>query len=63
MCSEYQAKWGYYKRGFPVAIFRRNNSIAVVWKQERSKSKDEYVAAAVFIESNGKILVDHALVY
>jgi len=63
MCGEYQAKWGYFKRRFPVAIFRRNNSVAVVWKQECSKSRDEYVAEAVFVEHDGRILVDHALVY
>ena len=63
MCDEYQAKWGYFRRRFPIAIFRRENSVAVVWKQECSKSKDEYVAEAVFVESEGNILVDHALVY
>jgi hypothetical protein len=63
MCGEYQAKWGHFRRRFPVAIFRRENSVAVVWKQECSISKDEFVAEAVFVESAGKILVDHALVY
>ena len=63
MCTDYQAKWGYFQEREFVALFRREDSLAVVWKQRCSKTQNEYVAEAVFIERNGKYLVDHAMVY
>lgn len=64
MCRAYQAKWGFFEKREFVALFRREASVAVVWKQYCSKTTDEYVAEAVFVESeDGRILVDHALVY
>ena len=63
MCSEYQAHWGVFQKREFVALFRRHDSIAVIWRQFCSKTNDEYVASAVFVETNGRVLVDHALIY
>jgi hypothetical protein len=46
-----------------IALFRRRDSIAVVWKQYCTKSTDEYVAEAVFVEHDNRLLIDHAMVY
>jgi len=63
MCNEYQSHWGYFGQRKFIALFRRQNSIAVVWKQFCTKTTDEYVAEAVFVEQSGRLLIDHAMVY
>lgn len=63
MCLAYQAKWGFFEEREFVALFRRESSIAVVWRQFCSNTDDEYVAEAVFVESDGSCLVDHAMVF
>ncbi|AEG01494.1 hypothetical protein [Methylomonas methanica] len=63
MCNDYQSRWGLFGKREFVALFRRKHSIAVVWKQYCSNSTDEYVAEAVFVERNNRLLIDHAMVY
>jgi hypothetical protein len=49
ICNDYQSKCGIFGKREYIALFRRD-SIAVVWKQYCTKSTDEYVAKAVFVE-------------
>ena len=63
ICSDYQSRWGTFQNREFVALFRRADSVAVVWKQYVSKIPDEFVAEAVFKEENGKLVVDHAFVF
>ena len=63
LCHDYQSRWGLFERREFVALFRRQDSVAVVWRQYCSLSNDEYVAEAVFVEQSGRILIDHAMVY
>ncbi|MEQ1622648.1 MAG: hypothetical protein ABL919_14670 [Methylococcales bacterium] len=63
MCKDYQSRWGLFGKREFVAIFRRKESIAVVWKQFCSNTTDEHVAEAVFVENGNTILIDHAMVY
>lgn len=63
ICADYQGRIGYFGRREFVALFRREKSIAVVWKQSCSRSSDEFVAEAVFVPGDGKWLVDHAMVF
>lgn len=63
ICARYQAKWGLPGKRELVAIFRRRDSIAVVWKQWCEKSDDEFVAELVLIERNGRYLVDHVVFF
>ena len=63
ICSDYQSEWGVFEDREFIALFRRSNSVAVVWKQSCSKTNDEYVAEAVFVEENGRYLVDHTMVF
>ncbi|MCX7096770.1 MAG: hypothetical protein NTV43_02560 [Methylococcales bacterium] len=63
ICKNYQSKWGLFgKRDF-VAIFRRSDSVAVIWRQYCTNSTDEFVAEAVFVEQEGRLLIDHAMIY
>lgn len=63
VCHHYQAAWGYFTQREFVAIFRRPNSIAIVWKQFCSQHEGEFVAEIVLVEQDSRYLVDHALIY
>ena len=63
MCRDYQAKWRLFQSREFVALFWRKDSVAIVWKQSCSHTFDEFVAEAVFVEQNGRYLVDHAMVF
>lgn len=63
ICKRYQAKWGYLGKREPVAVFRRENSIAVVWKQWCTETEDEFVAELVLIEEDGRYLVEHVVFF
>ena len=63
MCADYQARIGLFTDRELVGIFRRSNSVAVVWRQWCSKTSDEFVAEAVVVEQDGRYLVDHAMIF
>ena len=63
MCSDYQARIGFFEQREVVGIFRRASSVAVVWRQWSSKTDDEYVAEIVIVEKDGRYLVDHAMIF
>ena len=63
MCRNYQAKWGILDKRELVAIFRRKDSIAVVWKQFCTGTDDEFVAELVLVEEDDCYLVDHVVFF
>ena len=63
ICQDYQSTKGFFiKREF-VAIFRRPESVAIVWKQGFSKQPGDFVAEMVLVQQDGKYLVDHVMVF
>ncbi len=63
VCRRYQQKWGFLDRRELVAVFRRADSVAVVWKQWCTKTDDEFVAELVLVEQDGRYLVDHVVFF
>jgi hypothetical protein len=63
VCKRYQEEKGHWLNREPVAVFRRPDSAAIIWKQFCSKAKGEYVAEIVLVYKNGRYLVDHAMVF
>jgi len=63
VCEHYQDEKGFFTERTFVAVFKRPNSAAIVWKQSFSKAKGEFVAEIVLVNKNGKYLVDHAMVF
>lgn len=63
MCENYQQQWGQFEKREFVALFRRSDSIAVVWRQFCSLNRDQRVAEAVFVLREERILIDHAMVF
>ena len=43
-------------------LFRRSNSIGIVWKQFTSSNNDELINQAIFKEVEGNILIDHCMI-
>jgi len=63
ICERYQRERGFFAGRERVAIFRRPDSIAVVWRQRFTKASGEYVAELVLVEQDGRHLVDHVMVF
>ncbi len=63
VCKKYQADKGFFSERQPVAVFKRPDSAAIVWKQTFTKAKGEFVAEMVLVHQNGKYLCDHAMVF
>lgn len=61
VCRKYQAERGYFGRREFVAVFRRPQSVAIVWKQWFTKQAGEYVAELVLVENESGYLVDPAI--
>ena len=63
VCKKYQSAKGTWLHREPLAVLRRPDSAAVIWKQYCSKAKGEYVAEIVLMYKNNSYLVDHAMVF
>lgn len=63
VCRQYQFEKGYFSVRSPVAIFKRPDSAAIIWKQYFTKAPGEFVAEMVLVNQNGRYLVDHAMVF
>jgi hypothetical protein len=63
VCSIYQAEKGIWLNRESIAVFKRPDSAAIIWKQFCSKASGEYVAEIVLIHKDGRFLVDHAMVF
>jgi len=63
VCTQYQSEKGYFEKREPVAVFKRPESAAIVWRQTFTKAKGEFVAEMVLVNKDGKFLVDHVMVF
>lgn len=63
VCKDYQNDKGYFKGREFVALFKRPQSVAIVWKQTFTKAQGDFVAEMVLIHKNDKCLVDHVMVF
>ena len=63
ICTRYQRERGFFAGRERVAIFRRPDSIAVIWRQRFTQTQGDYVAELVLLEEQGRYLVDHVMVF
>lgn len=63
ICKDYQQRKGFFAEREFVAVFRRPDSVAVVWRQRFTKAPGDYVAELVLVEQDGRYLVDHVMVF
>lgn len=53
---------GYFTKRHFLHLFRRSNSIGIVWKQYISTTDDELINQAIFVEREHHILIDHCMI-
>ena len=63
ICQDYQSSKGYFAEREFVAVFRRQDSVAVIWKQRFTRQPGDFVAEMVLVQQNGRYLVDHVMVF
>lgn len=63
VCRQYQAEKGFFSKRECVAIFRRPQSVVIVWKQWFTKQQGEFVAEMVLVEQDSRYFVDHVMVF
>ncbi len=63
ICQQYQTEKGYFTTRTPIAVLRRPDSAAILWKQHFTKVPGEFVAEMVLVHRDGRYLVDHVMVF
>lgn len=63
ICRDYQGTRGYFADREFVAVFRRPDSVAVVWRQRFTRQAGDFVAEMVLVHQDGRYLVDHVMVF
>lgn len=63
VCEQYQRAKGFFARREFVTVFRRPDSVAIVWKQWFTRQPGEFVAELVLVEDEGRYRVDHVMVF
>ena len=63
VCERYQSEKGLFAHREVTAVFRRPESVAIIYKQYFTKVEGEYVAALVLVYQDDRYLVDHAWVF
>ena len=63
VCKKYQTDKGFFSERQLVAVFKRPDSAAIVWKQTFTRANGEFVAEMVLVHQNGQYLCDHAMVF
>lgn len=63
VCKQYQADKGVFAQRIPVAVFRRPDSVAFIWKQYFTGASGEFVAEMVLVQKEERNLVDHVMVF
>ena len=62
-CAHYQDHVGFFERREFITLFRRTQSVAVTWRLFFTKSQDEFVLEAVFVERDGQLQIDHCMIF
>jgi hypothetical protein len=63
VCEEYQKEKGFFSKREFVGIFRRPQSVVIVWKQWFTIQPGEFVAELLLVQIDGRYLIDHVLVF
>ena len=63
VCEQYQSEKGYFSAREVVAVFKRPESAAIIWKQQFSRVKGEFVAEMVLVKVDEKYQCDHVMVF
>ena len=62
-CADYQARLGVFARREFVALFRREHPVAATWRLFFTRSEDEFVLEAMFVERDGRLQIEHCMIF
>ena len=62
-CDDYQAHLGVFARREFVSLFRRQHSLAATWRLFFTKTDDEFVLEAMFVERDGHLQIEHCMIF
>ena len=62
-CADYQEHLGGFRKWEFVALFRRELSIAATWRLFFTKSDDEFVLEAMFVMRDGRLKIEHCMIF
>lgn len=63
ICEHYQLTQGLFAQRDFLAVFRRPESVAVIWRQAFTKAPGEFVAELVLVQQGDSYRVDHVMVF
>ncbi len=63
VCEKYQEEKGDFSTREVVAVFKRPDSAAIIWKQYFTEAKGEFVAEMVLVNVDGQYKCDHVMVF
>ena len=63
VCRQYQNEKGFFADRELISLIRRPDAIAVLWKQQFTKAKGDFVAEALFVDRGGEYKVDHVMIW
>lgn len=63
ICEHYQGTKGVFAEREFVAVFRRPDSVAVVWRQRFTNQPGDFVGEMVLVQGSSGYLVDHVMVF
>ena len=63
ICQDYQRSKGFFAEREQIAIFRRPDAVALVWKQAFTRQPGEFVAEMLLIQRDDRYWVEHVMVF
>lgn len=62
-CESYQDEVGFFRKRDFIALFRRRHSIAATWRLFFTKTDDEFVLEAMFVMRDGRLQIEHCMIF
>ena len=62
-CTHYQKEVGFFRKRELIALFRRRHSLAATWRLFFTKTNDEFVLEALFIERDNGLQIEHCMIF
>jgi hypothetical protein len=63
VCRKYQEEKGFFAEREFLALLRRPAAVAVLWKQHFTKAQGDFVAEMLVVEHEGRLFIDHVMVW
>ena len=62
-CTHYQKEVGHFRKREFIALFRRRHSVAATWRLFFTKTNDEFVLEALFVDRGNGLKIEHCMIF